>query len=277
MKARPTKAIIPVAGYGTRRLPITKAIEKCMLPILNRPLIDYIVEDCKAAGITEIIFVVSGEATQLKSYYAPNNALIQHLEQGGKTAELDELAQIGAGLTFTYVEQPQGIYGTAAPVWAAKEYLGAAESFVVLMGDDFILRHDGRSATAALIDAWQQCTAAHGLLAVEIAREDVCKYGVLQVSEQGLLQSIFEKPSIEDAPSTYINVSKYVFSASILEPLAAYMAQQREGEYMITDIVTLALLTGDDFVVVPAEGVFLDGGTVDGWLAANNYLAEKHQ
>lgn len=273
MKQRPTKAIIPVAGYGTRRLPITKSIEKCMLPILNRPLIDYIVEDCKAAGVTEIIFVVSGGAEQLKSYYQPHQELEEYLKANNKLDELNELSSIGEGMTFHYVEQPRDVYGTAVPVWVAREHISDGESFVVLMGDDFIVRHDGTSSVAALIDSWQQSDAEHALLAVEVPLQDVSKYGVLLVGKDDSLDSIVEKPSVETAPSTLINVSKYIFGASILENLASYMETERNGEYMITDVVSDSTEQGRRFAVVPAHGAYLDGGTVEGWLHANSYIA----
>lgn len=273
MKKRPTKAIIPVAGYGTRRLPITKSIEKCMLPILNRPLIDYIVEDCKLAGITDIIFIVSGDAKQLRDFYAPQPELVAYLEDKGKSAELAELSRIGEGITFSFVEQPREIYGTAVPVWVAKDGFGEGESFVVLMGDDFIVRHDGASSVGALIDAWIDSSAKHALIGVEVPKHDVSKYGVLEIDSDGILQSIVEKPSVESAPSTLINVSKYIFEYEIFRQFGIYMNTEQQGEFMITDVVTLASEQGGDCLVVPAHGVFLDGGTVDGWLHANNFMA----
>src|SRR5690606_14322531 len=116
-----TRAIIPVAGWGTRRLPITKTIEKCMLPIGNRPLVDYVVQDCLKAGITEIIFIVSEDSTQLQSYYGDNLALNDYLTRGGKTDKLPLVAP-PQGVTLRYVTQPSGSkYGTAVPVALAAD------------------------------------------------------------------------------------------------------------------------------------------------------------
>lgn len=272
-KVRPTKAIIPVAGFGSRRLPITKSIEKCMLPFLNRPLVDYIVEDCRQAGITDIIFVVSGGAPQLRGYYSPNEDLNDYLLSKNKKLELAELDAIGRGLTFHYVEQSRDVYGTAVPIWQVRDLLTDDEPFVVLMGDDIILRHDGMSSVDALINYWLRTDSEHALLGVDVPTREVSKYGVLKVSDAGTLEYIVEKPSEKDAPSTLINVSKYVFSISILKPMADYMAKTREGEYMLTDVVDDAISDGETCQVVPARGVYLDGGTVEGWLNANNYLA----
>src|SRR5690349_8132591 len=101
------KAIIMMAGYGTRRLPITKALEKYMLPIGNRPVIDYIVEDCLKAGITEFIFVVGEEFDQLKRYYGQNQILEEYLEIKGKTDELEEVRRLNRKARFRYVVQDQ--------------------------------------------------------------------------------------------------------------------------------------------------------------------------
>src|SRR5689334_11009751 len=102
-----TKAIIPVAGYGTRCLPITKAIEKCMLPVGNRPIIDYVVEDCLCAGIEEIIFVVGENFEQLKRYYGHNTLLEDYLKDRNKSTELGKVQAVGGGARFRYVIQDQ--------------------------------------------------------------------------------------------------------------------------------------------------------------------------
>ena len=128
-----TKAIIPVAGWGTRMLPITKSIEKCMLPIGNRPLIDYVVQDCLAAGVRELIFVVGEQSSQLESYYRSNILLNDYLRSKGKDDKLALVAPIDAKLHF--VTQPSyGKYGSAVPVALAADYLEDGESAVVLMG-----------------------------------------------------------------------------------------------------------------------------------------------
>src|SRR5688500_14108078 len=101
------KAIIPVAGFGTRRLPITKAVEKCMLPVGNRPLIDYVVEDCIKAGVEEFYFVVGEEFQQLKRYYGHNQLLEEYLQRNGKQEALDEILAIAHKARFHYVIQDQ--------------------------------------------------------------------------------------------------------------------------------------------------------------------------
>ena len=147
-----TKAIIPVAGWGTRMLPITKAIEKCMLPVGKRPIIDYVVQDCLAAGIREFIFVVSEQSSQLEAYYRSNIHLNDYLRRKGKEDMLPLIAPLKANMHF--VTQPSyGKYGTAVPVALASDYINMGESAVVLMGDDFMYNPDGSSEVARLIAA----------------------------------------------------------------------------------------------------------------------------
>ena len=127
-----TKAIIPVAGWGTRRLPITKAIEKCMLPIGNRPIVDYVVRDCLAAGINDIYFVVGESSTQLQLYYEENGALDAYLIANGKE-NLLPLVKPPREVRFHYITQPaDGKYGTALPISVVMPEIEHGESVAVL-------------------------------------------------------------------------------------------------------------------------------------------------
>lgn len=264
-----SKAIIPVAGWGTRRLPITKAIEKCMLPIGNRPIVDYVVEDCIKAGITEIYFVVGEQSEQLRQYYSKHVALDDYLTTHGKTEAL-KLATPPENITFHYIVQPKGKYGTAIPVALAAEHLVPDESVVVLMGDDFIYNADGASEVARLLDSAGEEAS---LLGVEVPHEDVSKYGVLQVSAESEFQGIVEKPSAEDAPSNLINISKYVMTPGLLREIMAYMLRDDvKGEYLITEPINAYMAKGEVVKVVPAQGRYLDGGTLEGWLEANRVV-----
>lgn len=264
-----TTAIIPVAGWGTRRLPITKTIEKCMLPIGNRPLVDYIVQDCIAAGVTDIYFVVSVGSTQLQSYYGENLDLLQYLRVNGKEAFIPAVTP--PAVNFHYVEQDASAkYGTAIPVALVRPLLPADESVVVLMGDDFLYTADGTNDIARLMQTAQQGGSA--MLGVRVPQEDVSKYGVLQYDQNDTFIKIVEKPSPQDAPSNLINVSKYVLDAAALESIDAYAATERSSEYYITDPINDYVSGGGVVKIVPAQGEFLDGGSVEGWLHANNVV-----
>lgn len=263
------KAIIPVAGWGSRRLPITKVIEKCMLPIGNRPLVDYVVEDCRQAGITEIIFVISEGSTQLKDYYTKSNqALNDYLVSGGKQDLLPLVSPVG-DVTFRFIEQPSsGKYGTAVPVGLASDYVEDGESVVVLMGDDFIYNSDGTSETARLIDGVRAGECA--LLAVEIDPSDVSRYGVIE-HDNGSYRRIVEKPTVGEAPSNLINVSKYILTKQAIDACNSVEVSAR-GEYEITDVVNQFVEQGGTVRVVSALGQYLDGGSIEGWLHANQVV-----
>ncbi len=264
-----TKAIIPVAGWGTRRLPITKAIEKCMLPIGNRPLVDYVVQDCLAAGINEIFFVVGEGSDQLENYYRSNIKLNDYLRQNGKGDKLSLVAPL-AGVKLHFIVQPSyGKYGTAIPVALAAEQIPTGESVVVLMGDDFIYNADGSSETARLVAAAGDGSA---MLGVEVPQEDVERYGVIEKDLNNKFVQIIEKPRPEDAPSNLINVSKYVLDGAALKAVVEYARTERADEYYITDPINTYVNAGGAVTVVPAEGVYLDGGSVEGWLHANNVV-----
>ena len=264
------KAIIPVAGWGTRRLPITKTIEKCMLPIGNRPLVDYVVQDCLKAGITELIFIVGEDSTQLQEYYRSNIKLNDYLRRHGKSDKLPLVAPL-AGVTLHFITQPShGNYGTAVPIALAADYVEPGESVVVLMGDDFIWNVDGSSEVKRLLDATPD--GGCGLLATRVAPEDISKYGVIELDEAGNYVRSVEKPTPEEAPSDLINISKYLLTKEVIDR-AASVAPAPNGEYQLPDAINDFVIDGGVIKVVAAQGQYLDGGSVEGWLHANNVVA----
>lgn len=271
-----TKAIIPMAGYGTRRLPITKAVDKCMLPVGNRPIVDYVVEDCIKAGITDIIFVVGEQFDQLQAFYGRNLLLEEYLRNKGKTKELEEIVNLAEKASFHYVVQDQHQpYGTAVPVALCADMVGQDEQVLVLMGDDFIYNRSGGSEVARLVAAAGQAGTTAGMLTVEIPREDVHLYGVVR-TEDGTFKEIVEKPKTEDAPSNYINISKYLFDKQLLDYAQDIAFDHSiQGERYVTDALNRYVADGKKITVVPVEGEYLDGGSVEGWLHANNVVLAK--
>jgi UTP--glucose-1-phosphate uridylyltransferase len=264
-----TKAIIPVAGWGTRMLPITKSIEKCMLPIGNRPIIDYVVQDCIDAGINDIYFVVGEQSTQIQNYYRSNIQLNDYLKRNGKDDKLPLVAPI-KGVNFHFIVQPsQGKYGTAVPVSLVNEYIEEGELAAVVTGDDFVYSSDGVNNIKRLLDA----AGDHGaMLGVNVPREDVSNYGVIDLDKQGHYRKIVEKPTVEQAPSTLINISKYVLPKSAIATAVTIGMNPARGEYEITDVINQYVQQGGSLRVVEAQGEYLDGGTVKGWLHANNVV-----
>ncbi len=271
-----TKAIIPVAGWGTRRLPITKIIEKSMLPVGNRPLVDYSVQELIKAGITDIYMVISNvEPCQVQEFYRDNLALNDYLVERGKADRLALAKTLPDHVKIHYTTQdPAGRYGTAVPIALVVEEYNLDEPVLVFMGDDFVWNPEGESAAESLIHSLQNEDES-AILGVEIPREKVDKYGVLSVQD-GKLVDVIEKPSIEEAPSNMINVSKYIMSRDLLRRVVNYVKSHDFGpldqEYLVTDPIDEYIKEGGIMRVAPTTGEYLDGGSVEGWVHANNVV-----
>ena len=276
MTAKITKAIIPVAGWGTRRLPITKIIEKSMLPVGNRPLVDYSVQELIAAGVTDIYMITSNvEPCQVRAFYQDNLALNQYLKERGKFDRLELAKTLPENVRVHYIAQdPAGKYGTAVPIAMAVEEFGINESVLVFMGDDFIWNPGGESASESLVGALQD-DGDSAILGVEIPRDQVEKYGVLSV-EDGRLVHVVEKPKVEEAPSNLINVSKYIMSPELLREVVEYVRAHNFGpsdqEYVVTDPIMTYLARGGVMRVATTTGEYLDGGSLEGWVHDNQVV-----
>ena len=274
-----TKAIIPVAGWGTRRLPITKTIEKCMLPIGNRPIIDFNVQDCIQAGVTEFIFVVGEQSSQLQEYYRSNIPLNDYLKRQGKDDMLELVAPL-KGIKFHFVVQPSyGKYGTAVPVALASEFIKPGESVLVVMGDDFFYNDDQSSETQRLIEGTP--IGENSILAAVLPENDTLtgRYGLVEMDSDDYLLRVNEHP--EYTPEKFIkNVAKYVLNYDMLMSVKDYVEDDQpnsSGEYYIFTPFEEMFTRGEKMKVVQAKGQFLDGGTLEGWLHANNVVAGKQQ
>jgi len=242
-----------------------------MLPIGNRPIVDYVVEDCIKAGITEIIFVVGEQSSQIQAYYGHNIMLEDYLVATGKHDELEQIYP-KEGIKFHYITQPHNNkYGTAIPVAMAARQYDCSEGAVVLMGDDFVYHDDGQSEVAKLIESAGDNSS---LLGVEVDSNRTHNYGVLKVSEDGQFEAIVEKPKPGTAPSNLINVSKYVMNPDLLDHVILYSLEDVEGEYLITEPINRYCSDGGILTVLPASGQYLDGGTLEGWLEANNTVCK---
>ncbi len=271
-----TKAIIPVAGWGTRRLPITKIIEKSMLPVGNRPLVDYSVQELIKSGVKDIYMVISNvEPCQVQEFYKDNLALNQYLTARGKADRLKLAKTLPDDVTIHYtVQDPAGKYGTAVPIAMVVEEYNLNEPVLVFMGDDFIWNPNGESASESLIKSLESPTES-AILGVEIDKNDVEKYGVLSAVD-GKLVGVVEKPTPEEAPSNLINVSKYIMSPELLQRIVKYVNEHDFGpldqEYLVTDPIDDFIKNGGIMRVAPTSGQYLDGGSVEGWLHANNVV-----
>jgi UTP--glucose-1-phosphate uridylyltransferase len=280
-------AVIPVAGVGTRVFPITTAIEKFMMPIYageySRPIIDYMVRDCAKADIKRIIFVTTARGKkQLQDYFEDIDSNLEAQLQGlGKKDRLNEEKERRRlnGLTYEYIIQPLGKYGTAYPLYLARKYLNGEKQFALMGGDDFVYREDGSSELLEAINLWEKTKTDHVIMGNPVSREEATKYGVLQIDNQGRLVSIDEKPPIERiSPSPVVNISWYLFSESIWSYIEDEIAKNRgTGEHYITYPINSVLDTGQTFQVHPVGGVYMDGGSFEGLLKASLYISEHPQ
>jgi UTP--glucose-1-phosphate uridylyltransferase len=271
------KAIIACAGFGTRFLPITKTIQKEMLPILERPLIDYLVEDCIKAGIEEIIFVISEHNYQVLHFYRENQRLHEYLGKTQKLALYEQISKLHSKATFHFVKQKDSDpYGTAEPVILAKDYVKDEEAFLVLMGDDFIYQSSQNSEVATMINSFEKSGAKGLITCVEKETESLSKYGVVKIKTEGdfqFMEGIIEKPELGTAPSNLVNISKYILGQEIWPILEQQKIDPKSGELYITDTIQ-ALAKTEKVLVHKPQGKYLDGGYPLGWLIANLVVAK---
>jgi UTP--glucose-1-phosphate uridylyltransferase len=270
-------AVIMVAGYGTRMLPVTAGVQKEMLPILDRPVIDYTVADCVAAGITRIIFVIRPGTHALQDYYLGQPELERHLERFGKTEALAKLRGIHQQATFDFIEQPaEAGYGTGVPVKLARQHLAADEPILVCNSDDFLYRTDGQNDTAGLIGALQPGMAGV-VSALEKPESELQRYGILAIRRQAgseLLTNLVEKPVPGTAPSNLANLGKYVLAPVLLEYVDKLERNPASGEYFIIDAIA-ACAKDHPVGIYRAGGRHLDAGSLAGWLEANMVVAKS--
>lgn len=267
-----TKAIIPVAGWGTRMLPITKAIEKCMLPVGTRPVIDYVVQDVIAAGIKDIYFVVGEQSSQLQSFYRTNIPLNDYLKRAGKEDKLPLVAPL-QGVATHFITQPStGGYGTSIPVGLASQFIDDDESAIVIMGDQFFWRTDGGSNAKDLIDLVETKGVAAGLFGNPVAEELVSQFGIIEKDNEDHFVKIVEKPAPGTAPSNLNNSSFYIFDKEIFELARTLPVNAQRGEFEITDPINAYVAAGKKIAVAEIQGEYMECGSVDGWLRANNHI-----
>jgi UTP--glucose-1-phosphate uridylyltransferase len=263
-----TKVIIPAAGLGTRFLPQTKAVPKEMLPIVDKPALHYIIEECFAAGINSIIVVTTHGKQSIENYFEFSPHFEYHLQSTPKKQPLENLNKLLKGLTFTYVYQGEPL-GLGHAVWKARHAVGS-EYVAIMLPDDIIINSTPNIAQLAKIAHQEKCN----VVAVrEVPADQVSSYGIIGIKKQfspNLFQvrELIEKPSIEAAPSNLAIVGRYVLSSSIFEMLED-QHYGAIGEIQLTDAIQRLLLSGEKVFAHKIQGQHFDVGTPTGWLKAN--------
>lgn len=265
MKIR--KAVIPVAGKGTRFLPATKEIPKEMIPILNKPMIHYAVEEAVLSGIEEIVFVTSSGKESIENYFDRNLELESFLEENGKTEYRDMIKKIGTQIEIVTVRQKEQL-GLGHAVNCARSVIGN-EPFAVILGDDLILNDP--PATKQLVDVFSRVKGS--LIGVmEVAKNETNKYGIidgryLDGSKETLkLNEMIEKPKPEDAPSNLATPGRYIFTSEIFDYLDK-IPRGVGGEYQLTDAINMMAQNQDVYAHI-YEGDRFDTGSLNGYFAA---------
>ncbi|MFL4985094.1 MAG: UTP--glucose-1-phosphate uridylyltransferase GalU [Xanthobacteraceae bacterium] len=261
------KAVFPVAGLGTRFLPATKAMPKEMLPVVDRPVIQHVVDEAREAGIEHFIFVTGRNKGVIEDHFDKQFELESTLQKRGKSKELDLLeAELpGAGQTsFTRQQEPLGL-GHA--VWCAREIVGN-EPFALMLPD--MLHFGQRGCLAEMMDVYRD--GGGNVVAVyEVPREQVDQYGIVSVGEnrgKGFrITGMVEKPKPANAPSSYMISGRYILQPEIF-PLLERQAAGAGGEIQVTDAM-LKLAQTQSFFGYRFDGRIFDCGSKIGFLTAN--------
>lgn len=266
-KNRVTKAVLPVAGFGTRFLPATKSVPKEILPLVDRPLIQYTIDEARAAGITEFIFVTSRGKSALEDYFDSAPELEAALREGKKTKLLDVLRQTDmVSGAVAYVRQ-QERRGLGHAVWCARRLIGD-EPFAVLLPDDVIDAE--KPCLQQMVEAYEE-VGGNMVAAMEVPAANVSSYGILDVGGDSgstvTVRGMVEKPKPEVAPSNLAVIGRYILSPDVLNNLNN-MKEGAGGEIQLTDAIASEIESKNNVHGFRFKGRRFDCGSQAGYLQA---------
>ncbi|MDR2202581.1 MAG: UTP--glucose-1-phosphate uridylyltransferase [Clostridiales bacterium] len=250
-----TKAVIPCGGLGTRFLPITKAVPKEILPVIDTPVLGHIVNEARLSGITDVLIILGPGKDAIRNYFTDNAALLERLESCGKSAEAEVLRAVTRGINFSFAVQEQPLGSGHAVLYAEK--FAAGEPFALAWGDDLICC-EGDPVMGQLIGAYQKRGGV--ILGVQyLDGDDIVKYGVADVIgevKRGAnaaykCRGIVEKPPLDKAPSRLCSFGRYILTPGVFDAIRA-TAKASNGEIQLTDALNAMCETTDvyafDFV-----------------------------
>jgi UTP--glucose-1-phosphate uridylyltransferase len=270
------KAVIPVAGFGTRFLPVTKAMPKEMLPIIDKPVIQYIVEEAVQSGIEDIVLVTGASKRAIEDHFDYNYELQNWLKKQGKEKLREEIKKIADLANFIYIRQ-KGPYGNGTPVLNAKKVIGN-EPFAVIWGDDLFINKNGKPRLKQLIDVYNKYQDPV-LTAIKIDDEGTKKHGVIdgiKVEEKVYqIKKIIEKPGPQKAPSKIGTLGAYILTPDIFAALEQTKIGQGQELWLVDAIFNLSKKRPIYAALV--EGKYYDTGSKLGWLEANVDFALNRQ
>ena len=267
------KAIIPVAGFGTRFLPVTKALPKEMLPIVDKPVLQYVVEEAVASGITDIIIVTNQNKRAAEDHFDVNAELENWLKVAGKTKELEEVRKIAELAHFVYIRQ-KGPYGNGTPILNARHLIGD-EPFAVLWGDEVFMGKTPR--LKQLMDVYERYTDPV-LTAYHVDAEGTKRYGIIE--GKNIDRSIYQVRAVLEKPgpkvrSRLASLGGYILTPDIF-PILERTKLGKSGELWLVDAI-LALSRMRPVYACAVEGTYFDVGSKLGWLKANIEFARQRK
>ncbi len=263
-----TKVVIPAAGYGTRFLPATKAQPKEMLPIVDKPVIQYVVEEAVASGITDIIIVTSWQKRSVEDHFDHSFELEEQLKKAGKTEKYEEIRRIASMANFIYVRQ-KGPYGNATPILSAAHIIGD-DPFAVLWGDEFF--HSEPPRLKQLLDVYNEYNCSV-ISAVRIPdQQDVSKYGIAEIEpvKDNIynIKSLVEKPDPEHAPSNLATHGGYVLTPDVMAHLKK-LKPGKDGELWLVDAIKALMKEKSVYACEVKNSHYYDTGSKLEYLKAN--------
>ncbi|NPD30649.1 UTP--glucose-1-phosphate uridylyltransferase [Eggerthellaceae bacterium zg-1084] len=268
------KALIPAAGLGTRFLPGTKAQPKEMLLVVDRPAIQYVVEEGLASAADEVVIVNSPDKKAIEDHFAPNDELVALLRERGKSSYADAVQHAG-DLNVSYVYQNEA-RGLGHAIRCAHEKT-AGEPFYVLLGDVLVPGN-------GMLPRMQEVSDAHGgasvIAVMPVPDDEVSRFGIIAGAEvsEGVwkVDALVEKPALEDAPSNLAVFGRYLLSPRVME-LLADVQPGVGGEIQLTDALDAVLAEESMYALVVDSSEGFDTGTVESWLETNNVLYARRQ
>lgn len=269
-KTNVKKAIIPAAGLGTRFLPATKALAKEMLPIVDTPTIQYIIQEAVDSGIEEILIITNSNKHAMENHFDKSYELENRLKESGKDKEVAMIESIANMANIYYIRQKEP-KGLGHAVLCAKSFIGD-EPFAVLLGDDVVVNKNGKPALQQLIDAYHDTQAS--VVGVQtVPKEDVSKYGIVSPSKShptkgrlAKLSDMVEKPTVEKAPSQMAVLGRYVLTPKVFELLET-QGKGAGGEIQLTDAIK-RLMDIQAVYAYDFEGIRYDVGDKFGFIKA---------
>jgi UTP--glucose-1-phosphate uridylyltransferase len=261
MENKVRKAVIPAAGLGTRFLPATKSQPKEMLPVIDKPTIQYVVEEAVQAGITDILVITGRGKRAIEDHFDRNFELEFYLEQGKKDEELQEVQSISEMADIHYIRQRDPL-GLGHAISVARQHVGS-EPFAVMLGDDIML--DDARLLRSMLDVYERYGRSV-VAAMEVPLEQISSYGAItpEAVEEDLvrIRAVVEKPKPEDAPSNLAVIGRYVFTPEIFDALDR-IQPGAGGELQLTDAIALLLESQTVFAKTFETGRYDIGKKID--------------